>query len=277
VLIPISDENEEGYRNWYHHPVHYFFIAACCVVFIYETYLLVQHGDAALQAFADRWSFDPREYLGTGFLTLQPARKFSVLMKCLAQWRNLGLVKMLASAFLHASPMHLLGNMYILWILGDNVEYAMGSVRYFVFFLLVSLLSEMGRVLLSSGGDFMPAIGASGAIMAVAGAYWMYFPKAEINFFYVFFPWWGVFSIRARIVLAFMFLSDAATTWYEYSHHHYSDVAVGAHASGFIAGMLLAFPFDDRPELYQPQALPFKRQSVFKPKPKPTDDYWGGI
>lgn len=138
--------------------------------------------------------------------------------------------------FLHGGLWHLIGNMWSLWIFGDNVEDHMGPLRYLVFYLLCGILSGVTHLLfnLKSG---VPTIGASGAIAGVMGAYFILFPRARILTLVpiVIIPFF--FEIPAKIFLgiwfAFQFLSAAG------SHGVASGVAWWAHIGGFVIGVVL--------------------------------------
>ena len=241
ILIPIGDDNDEGHAHHHEDFIHWGLIFACLLVFGYETYLICQ-GIDKLDAFVDRWSFDPRVYLGSNFLSLGYGGRVVMLLKCLGHLGNMGAVRMVTHAFIHGSPLHLFGNLFILWMLGDNVEFAMGHWRYLFFFIFMAMFSEFGSIIFSTNANFMPGIGASGAIMAVAGAYIFYFPKAHINIFYnIMLVYWGIFGVPAWLFLGLMGVGDLVTAYNEYGTN-YGMVGVTAHASGFVMGILLAYP-----------------------------------
>jgi membrane associated rhomboid family serine protease len=81
--------------------------------------------------------------------------------------------------FLHGSWMHLLGNMWFLWLFGNNVEDSMGRLRFLVFYLLCGLAAAMGQVL-TNPSSAIPMVGASGAISGVMGAYLVLYPKVRV-------------------------------------------------------------------------------------------------
>ncbi|TAL35245.1 MAG: rhomboid family intramembrane serine protease [Alphaproteobacteria bacterium] len=255
ILVPISDDNDEGHSHHHHDFIHYGLIFICIAITVYEGWLYGAHGVGALKLFIDQWSFEPRR-LGDNFLRAPLWERCLILAKYLSHLENMGLVKMLAATFLHAGFAHLFGNMLVLWMLGDNVEYAMGHIRYLLFFLIAGILSNCGEVVLSTVANFRGGIGASGAVMAVAGAYLFYFPKAKINFFYfILIFWWGVFAVSARVVIGIYFLLQGAEAWLGYGSD-YGMVAVWAHVSGFLFGLLMAWPLrkNRKEALYQPHA-----------------------
>jgi membrane associated rhomboid family serine protease len=280
ILLPISDENDEGHAHHHQDFVHYGLIFTCIAMTVYEAVLLANHHVGALKLFLDTWSFEPRR-LGDNFLRASFPERAVILAKYLSHLENRGLLKMLTSTFLHAGLAHLFGNMLILWMLGDNVEYAMGHIRYLLFFLVAGILANFGETVFSTVHNFRGGIGASGAVMAVAGAYMFYFPKAKINFFYaigVF--WWGVFAVPARIVIGIYFLLQLAEAYVGYGTD-YGMVAVWAHVSGFVFGFLMAWPLrKNRKEiLYQPHARKAYAKSlataIRERRAHTDDDYWG--
>ena len=144
------------------------------------------------------------------------------------------------SMFLHGGWMHLIGNMLFLWIFGDNVEEAMGRVKFLGFYLLCGVAAAFAQAL-PDPHSTIPMIGASGAISGVLGAYLLLFPRARvlvlipIGFF--------LYTVRwpASVVLiawfAIQFLSSAVAAAGE------GGVAFRAHLGGFIAGLVLVALF----------------------------------
>lgn len=281
ILVPISDDNDEGHSHHHHDFIHYGLIFTCVVMTVYEAYLYGNHNIGALRLFLDTWSFQPQR-LGDNFLRAPFLERAVILAKYLSHLENLGLLKMLTSTFLHAGLAHLFGNMLVLWMLGDNVEYAMGHIRYLLFFLVAGIMSNFGEVVFSTIHNFEGGIGASGAVMAVAGAYMFYFPKAKINFFYFFlFFWWGIFAVSARVVIGIYFLLQGAEAYFGYGTD-YGMVAVWAHVSGFLFGLLMAWPLrkNSKEALWQPGARKAYNKSLAatlreRRERVNDDDHWG--
>ncbi|HTV97125.1 MAG TPA: rhomboid family intramembrane serine protease [Steroidobacteraceae bacterium] len=142
----------------------------------------------------------------------------------------------LTSMFLHASWMHLLGNMLFLWIFGDNVEDALGHARYLAFYTLCGVAA----VLAQASGDprsAYPIIGASGAISGVLGAYLLLFPRAQVLTLVLLPFFFTTVRVPAMLLLLLWFavqlVSDVALSGGAGS------VAFRAHIGGFLFGMLL--------------------------------------
>ncbi len=113
----------------------------------------------------------------------------------------------LTSMFLHGGWLHIIGNMWMLWIVGDNVEDRMGPLRFLGFYLLSGVAS--GVVHLATNLDStMPALGASGAIAGVMGAYFLLFPRARIVAMFPIIFWPVFFEVPAFIYLGFWFLTQ---------------------------------------------------------------------
>ena len=148
------------------------------------------------------------------------------------------------SMFLHGSWMHVIGNMWFLYIFGDNVEDYLGHFKYLVFYLVAGILA-MGAQVATDPLSHVPTLGASGAIAGVLGAYFILYPRARVlTWFFVF-----IIYIPAWIILgywfAFQFLSGAATSLV-YEGKSVGGVAFWAHVGGFIAGAIMIKIFPPR-------------------------------
>lgn len=153
--------------------------------------------------------------------------------------------------FLHGGIGHILGNLWTLYIFGDNVEDRMGKGGYLLFYLLCGVLASGTHYWLSPLSE-VPAIGASGAISGVMGAYMFLFPKSRILMLIpiLFIPWF--FEISAFVYLGFWFLLQLFSGWQDLSAPgDMGGVAFWAHIGGFVAGVLLFRLF-----LWRPPAPP---------------------
>ncbi len=148
-----------------------------------------------------------------------------------------------SSVFLHGGLMHLLGNMLYLWIFGDNVEDAMGPVRFLVFYLLCGVASGFSQIAVDPSSS-IPLIGASGAIAGVLAAYFMLFPRARVLTLIPIFFFLRLISIPAVYLLGFWFLLQVISGAGALGNA--GGVAWFAHIGGFIAGAILVFPFRRR-------------------------------
>ena len=148
------------------------------------------------------------------------------------------------SMFLHGSWMHVLGNMWFLYIFGDNVEDYLGHFKYLVFYLLSGLLAMATQVAIYPHSN-VPTLGASGAIAGVLGAYFVLYPRARVlTWFFVF-----VLYIPAWLVLGEWFVVQflqGAETLSLGMRRDLGGVAFWAHVGGFIAGVVMIKIFPER-------------------------------
>ena len=153
------------------------------------------------------------------------------------------------SMFLHAGFLHLAGNMWFLWIFGNNVEEAMGHVRFLIFYVLCGVVAVFSQVL-PNPGSIAPMVGASGAISGVLGAYMLLYPRARVllglpvGFLIIQlgrFP--AVWVLAAWFVLQLVLGSISPT---DIPGRTEGRIAFGAHIGGFVAGLLLVTIFKRR-------------------------------
>jgi membrane associated rhomboid family serine protease len=141
------------------------------------------------------------------------------------------------SLFMHGSGLHLVLNMWLLWIFGDNIEDRMGGLRFLTFYLLCGLVAG-GLHIYANPYSNIPTIGASGAIAGVMGAYFFLFPYARIVIWVFFLPLFVKVPAIAFLGVWVIIQLYQATTGLV-SHNAFADVAWWGHLGGFIAGMLL--------------------------------------
>jgi membrane associated rhomboid family serine protease len=153
------------------------------------------------------------------------------------------LIPLFTCMFLHGGFLHILGNMWFLWIFGANVEDRLGSIPYLLFYLVCGIGSGVAQVLFS-WGSHVPSIGASGAISGVLGAYVVFFPGSRILTLIPLFIIWFTARIPAIVFIGLWFLiqflsgvsSLGATT-----ASAAGGVAWWAHVGGFLLGVALAW------------------------------------
>ncbi len=159
-----------------------------------------------------------------------------------------------SSMFMHGGWVHFLGNMLFLWIFGNNVEDAMGRVRYLVFYLLAGIAATalQTAITLHSASDAaarIPNLGASGAISGVLGAYFLLLPRARVltAFFFILIL---LREIPAWIFLGIYFLFQAYEANFQLQHPpEEGGVAVFAHIGGIVFGLLTVYLFRKRQPL----------------------------
>ena len=157
-------------------------------------------------------------------------------------------VNLVTSMFLHGGWMHVLGNMWFLWIFGDNIEDILGHGKYLVFYLACGVAAALAQVFFNPLSR-LPMVGASGAIAGVMGAYMVKFPRSRILTLVFIFIFVTTFEVPAVVMLVYWFfiqlvsglgtvgysqLSEGGTAWF-------------AHVGGFVAGVLLIYLMVPRP------------------------------
>jgi len=216
-MIPLQDDTPSATRPY----VSYALIAFCVVIYAWQSALDAGGGQRVVDA------------LGAIPAVLLTDARLPPELSWVPRYAT-----PFTSMFLHASWMHLLGNLLFLWIYGDNVEDALGHVRYALFYAACGI----GAVFLQALGDprsAYPIIGASGAISGVLGAYLLLFPRARVLTLVLLPFFLTTVRVPAMLLLlllllwfAVQLLSDAALTGD-------ASVAFRAHIGGFVAGMLL--------------------------------------
>ncbi len=222
-MLPIRDDTPRFSTP----VVTYFIIILNAVVWLYEWIIQVQ-SPAALESLVYQFGVVPRHetaILG-GSAHLSPAA---------------ALFPILTSMFMHAGWLHVIGNMWFLWIFGDNIEDYLGHFKYLIFYLLSGIGASALHILLNINSR-VPSIGASGAIAGVMGAYIVLYPRARVLtlvpliIFFTF--WWLPAWIFLGYWFLIQFLSGAATT-IAYTSQTGGGVAFWAHVGGFATGILL--------------------------------------
>lgn len=153
---------------------------------------------------------------------------------------HLRYTSLLTSMFLHGGWMHLIGNMWFLWIFGDNVEDILGHEKYLIFYLLCGLAAAGTHVLLNPYSR-VPTLGASGAIAGVMGAYYLKFPHARIISLVMLFVFFTTIEVPAGFMLIVWFIMQifSGIGSIGYSNISHGGTAWFAHVGGFVAGMIL--------------------------------------
>lgn len=149
----------------------------------------------------------------------------------------------LTTMFLHGGWLHIIGNMWVLWIFGDNVEDRMGPFRFLVFYLICGVAAGLVHIA-SSPLSTVPAVGASGAIAGVMAAYLALYPRSQILAVFPIFFYPIFFHVPAWIYLGFWFLMQFFSgTLAIASQREITGIAVWAHVGGFVAGLLTFWAF----------------------------------
>jgi rhomboid family protein len=153
---------------------------------------------------------------------------------------------LISSMFLHGGWSHIIGNMWYLWIFGDNIEDRLGHGRFIVFYLLCGIAAALGQIVIDPSSR-LPTIGASGAIAGVMGAYFVLYPHSRVL---TLIPWvfLQIVELPAIVLLGFWFLMQlfSAGAIAVTASTHGGGVAFAAHVAGFIMGIVGVFVFRKR-------------------------------
>jgi membrane associated rhomboid family serine protease len=227
-MIPLKDDTPRFSTPY----ITYFLIALNTVIFLYE---MLGFGPRARNQLMFEFGMVPARISGLA----SGAHQVSA---------GAALLPILTSMFLHASWLHLIGNMWVLWIFGDNIEDYLGHFVFIVFYLLSGLAAAIAHTLLNAGSA-MPTVGASGAIAGVMGAYFVLYPRAKVltlvPLIVIFTFWW----LPAWIVLGYWFVLQffsGAATAVAVSSRTAGGIAFWAHVGGFVAGIVLIKVFPAR-------------------------------
>jgi len=154
---------------------------------------------------------------------------------------GVGWPNVLTSMFMHGGWMHIIGNMWFLWIFGNNVEDSMGRFRFVLFYLVCGLAAGALQVVFDPGSQ-VPMVGASGAIGGVMGAYVVLYPRVRVHLLVIFGFYITTIAVPAVFMLGYWFLIQLLGGTASLGSSG-GGVAFWAHVGGFVAGALLVFPF----------------------------------
>jgi membrane associated rhomboid family serine protease len=215
-MIPLYDTiraRQFPFINW-------LLILSNAAVFWYE----LQLGESALDGFIFTWGLIPAE------LMTNPN----------GEWRTI-----FSSMFLHGGWFHLMSNMWVLYIFGDNIEDRVGSLRYFVFYLMSGIAAALLQIFVMQGSS-IPMIGASGAIAGVLGAYLISYPGARIASLVPILFIFTIVDVPAVLFLIFWFISQLYSGLFAIQGGSSSGIAWWAHIGGFVFGLIMVSFFRKR-------------------------------
>ena len=234
-MIPIGD----SVRSRTFPYVNLAFIAINVLVFLYELTLSTTPLGATGLSELDRFFFDWGSVpacLGDWAGRTPDVQPRDLAFACPAG--NDVAATPLTSMFIHGGWLHLIGNMVFLWVFGDNVEDALGHVRYAVFYVIAGFAATAAHTAVNQN-DLIPAVGASGAIAGVLGAYLVLYPRASVTALFFWFP----FNVPAILLIGVWFVLQLLSGIAGLAA---TDVAGGgggvawfAHIGGFVAGVAL--------------------------------------
>jgi len=147
-------------------------------------------------------------------------------------------LNVLTSMFLHGSWMHLIGNMWFLWVFGDNIEDSMGSVRFAIFYLISGIAAALLQVVLNPASG-VPMVGASGAISGVMGAYLILYPRVRVFCLVLLGFFFTSIALPAWTMLLYWAAIQLVSGLFGLFAQERGGVAFWAHVGGFVAGVML--------------------------------------
>jgi membrane associated rhomboid family serine protease len=156
---------------------------------------------------------------------------------------NLHWATVLTHMFMHGGWLHILGNLWFLHVFGDNVEDAMGSARFFLFYLMCGFVSLVLQTMMNPDSP-MPMVGASGAISGVMGAYIILYPRAPVHMLLFFGFFFTRVVVPAFFMLGYWFVIQLLGGFFTLGSST-GGVAFWAHVGGFVAGVVFIYPFCD--------------------------------
>jgi membrane associated rhomboid family serine protease len=157
----------------------------------------------------------------------------------------LNLPALLSSMFLHGSWLHVVGNMWFLWIFGDNVEDRLGHGRFLGFYLLCGIGATLGHVAMAPDST-LPIVGASGAIAGVMGAYFVLYPRSRVLTLVPLVVIWDIVEVPAVLLLGIWFAMQIVSAGAIAATAHAGGIAFAAHVIGFALGAIGVVAFRTR-------------------------------
>jgi len=200
--------------------VNLLLIVANVLAYLYE----LQMDSGALKEFIFAWGLIPTRLLGN------PSVEWTTIFSAM---------------FLHGGWFHILSNMWVLFIFGDNVEARMGGFKYLIFYLLSGIAAGLLQTTILPSSQ-VPMIGASGAIAGVLGAYLILFPRSRIASLVPIFFIFTIIEIPAFVFLIFWFVSQIYSGLFSIQGGSGSGIAWWAHIGGFLFGTIAVFFFARR-------------------------------
>jgi len=147
-------------------------------------------------------------------------------------------ITVFTSMFMHGGLMHIIFNMWFLWIFGDNIESVLGHKRFVLFYLLCGVGAALVQIQINTGSQ-IPMVGASGAIAGVLGAYLIRFPRATVHVLVILIIFITFIRVPAMVVIGFWFLSNLTAGLGTLGIEETGGTAWFAHLGGFVSGVVL--------------------------------------
>lgn len=230
-MFPLRDENPTELTP---------FITVLFIGLNVAAWLVLQSGGVGAGFLASLCTFGaiPADITGS----LQAGQSIPLGPDAQCQVGALGWLTILTSMFMHGSWMHLIGNMWFMWVFGNNIEDSMGHARFIVFYIACGILASAAHIM-TDPGSAVPTVGASGAISGVMGAYIILYPKVRVWTLILY----RVFPLPAWVLLLY-WLSIQVFSGVANAGGEGGGVAFWAHVGGFVTGVVLIKLFE-RPQL----------------------------
>jgi membrane associated rhomboid family serine protease len=239
MVFPIADDNSD--RTLFP------FVTVSLIILNIFVFVVLQ-GMGGNDSFTMAFVQVPAEILSGKDIVTEPSVRSVEVQGQVYQVQDPGLrptpipvwLTLLSAIFMHGSVMHLAGNMWFLWIFGDNVEDDMGYGRYLAFYLATGVIASLVFVVTNMSGDaaLTPSLGASGAISGVLGAYLVLHPERRVSVILV----RMMIDVPGYVAVGIWFLFQVVSGLFDTS----GGVAYSAHVGGFVAGMILAKPMSSK-------------------------------
>jgi len=232
-MFPIRDDQPRFSTPY----VNYFIIALNVLVFVLFELPVEFRGPREFNALVLQFGFVPAHF--TRAVAGSPEYSLSG-----------ALLTIFTSMFMHGGFFHILGNLWFLWIFGDNVEDYLGHFSYLVFYLLCGVAAALTDIALDPMST-VPTLGASGAIAGVMGACILLYPRARVQTLVVLIVFFTFWWLPAWVFLGYWFLIQflATSAMAASAHHQTGGIAFAAHVGGFVAGLVLIKLFPPRTRL----------------------------
>lgn len=234
-MLPIRDD-QPRYTTPY---VNYFIIGLNILVFLFFEEPVKMQGMRAFDVLVAQFGLVPRDLMGA--FAGNPHYPLAA-----------NALTIFTSMFMHADFFHILGNLWFLWIFGDNVEDYLGHFPYLIFYLLCGVAAAFTDIAIDPRSA-IPTLGASGAIAGIMGAYIVLYPRARVQTLVVLVIFITFWWLPAWVFLGYWFLLQfvATSVMAASVHHQTGGVAFAAHVGGFLTGLAAIKIFPHRVRSYR--------------------------
>ena len=176
-------------------------------------------------------------------------KKYALIPAYINFFNTQTLMPLITSLFIHAGFLHILSNMWFLWIFGDNIEARIGHLKYLAFYLFCGIAASLAQYIFTSS-SYLPMMGASGAIAGILGAYLHFFPKNKVDTLIPIFGLPLIIAIPASFMLIYWFITQAfnGVASIFIATASVGGIAYIAHTGGFLSGLIFGryFPWPKR-------------------------------